>query len=95
MLLTVPCRGEDLRRGAEVEGHDLVECEDGDAVTSHGRILSCDGFPAASRKAARCATFVGMRRNGARPGLHWAWVVAAVTFVALVGAAGFRATPAR
>ncbi|GAA3445657.1 MFS transporter [Planomonospora venezuelensis] len=25
--------------------------------------------------------------------MHWAWVVAAVTFVALVGAAGFRATP--
>ncbi|MBP2474085.1 putative MFS family arabinose efflux permease [Crossiella equi] len=29
----------------------------------------------------------------ARPRLHRAWVVAAVAFVALVGAAGFRATP--
>jgi predicted MFS family arabinose efflux permease len=28
-----------------------------------------------------------------RPRLHWAWVVAAVSFVALIGAAGFRATP--
>ncbi|MFB9880163.1 MFS transporter [Planobispora siamensis] len=34
-----------------------------------------------------------MTRTGARPRLHWAWTVAAVTFVALVGAAGFRATP--
>ncbi len=25
--------------------------------------------------------------------IHYAWVVAAVTFVALMGAAGFRATP--
>jgi MFS family permease len=29
----------------------------------------------------------------ARPGLHRAWLVAAVAFVALIGAAGFRATP--
>ncbi|WP_436502211.1 MFS transporter [Actinokineospora sp. HUAS TT18] len=28
-----------------------------------------------------------------RPRLHWAWPVAAVAFVALVGAAGFRAAP--
>ncbi|WP_054055010.1 MFS transporter [Alloactinosynnema sp. L-07] len=28
-----------------------------------------------------------------RPRLHWAWIVAAVAFVALVGAAGFRAAP--
>src|SRR3989440_9231468 len=28
-----------------------------------------------------------------RPRFHYAWVVAAVTFVALMGAAGFRATP--
>src|SRR3989441_5045668 len=26
--------------------------------------------------------------------VHYAWVVAAVTFIALMGAAGFRATPA-
>ena len=25
--------------------------------------------------------------------IHYAWIVAAVTFVALMGAAGFRATP--
>src|SRR6187551_3977650 len=29
----------------------------------------------------------------ARPRLHRAWLVAAVAFVALIGAAGFRATP--
>jgi MFS family permease len=28
-----------------------------------------------------------------RPRLHWAWVVAAVSFVALLGAAGFRSVP--
>jgi sugar phosphate permease len=28
-----------------------------------------------------------------RGGLHWAWVVAAVAFVTLIGAAGFRAVP--
>ncbi|WP_286199155.1 MFS transporter [Mycobacterium sp. ELW1] len=29
----------------------------------------------------------------ARTGLHWAWVVAAVSFVAILGAAGFRSVP--
>ena len=33
------------------------------------------------------ALIAGTRR------LHYAWIVAAVTFVALMGAAGFRATP--
>jgi ABC-type amino acid transport system permease subunit len=28
-----------------------------------------------------------------RPRLHWAWVVAAVSFVAILGAAGFRSVP--
>ena len=28
-----------------------------------------------------------------RPGLHWAWVVAAVSFVAILGAAGFSSVP--
>ncbi|AQT79007.1 MFS transporter [Mycolicibacterium litorale] len=28
-----------------------------------------------------------------RPGLHWAWVVAGVSFVAILGAAGFRSVP--
>ena len=28
-----------------------------------------------------------------RPRLHWAWVVAAVSFIALLGAAGFRSVP--
>ncbi|WP_235672770.1 MFS transporter [Mycolicibacterium hodleri] len=28
-----------------------------------------------------------------RPGLHWAWVIAAVSFVAILGAAGFRSVP--
>jgi MFS family permease len=31
--------------------------------------------------------------TGRRPRLHWAWVVAAVSFVAILGAAGFRSVP--
>ena len=31
------------------------------------------------------------RASGSR--LHWAWVVAAVSFVAILGAAGFRSVP--
>ena len=33
------------------------------------------------------------RRPTRRPRLHWAWVVAAVSFVAILGAAGFRSVP--
>nr|WP_062213123.1 MFS transporter [Streptomyces sp. NBRC 109706] len=35
----------------------------------------------------------GRVRRGGRRGLHPAWAVAAVTFLALIGAAGFRAAP--
>lgn len=31
--------------------------------------------------------------RSSRPRLHWAWVVAAVSFVALLAAAGFRSVP--
>ncbi|MDT5104393.1 MAG: hypothetical protein QOI25_1906 [Mycobacterium sp.] len=31
--------------------------------------------------------------TGRRPRVHWAWVVAAVSFVAILGAAGFRSVP--
>src|SRR4051812_15679893 len=31
--------------------------------------------------------------TGRRPRVHWAWVVAATSFVALLGAAGFRSVP--
>jgi MFS family permease len=31
--------------------------------------------------------------TGRRPRIHWAWVVAAVSFVAILGAAGFRSVP--
>jgi MFS family permease len=31
--------------------------------------------------------------TGRQPRLHWAWVVAAVSFVAILGAAGFRSVP--
>ena len=31
--------------------------------------------------------------TGRRPRLHWAWVIAAVSFVAILGAAGFRSVP--
>jgi sugar phosphate permease len=31
--------------------------------------------------------------TGRRPRLHWAWVVAAVSFIAILGAAGFRSVP--
>ena len=31
--------------------------------------------------------------RGRRHRVHYAWVIAAVTFVTLLGAAGFRATP--
>jgi MFS family permease len=33
------------------------------------------------------------QRSGTRPDLHWAWVVAPVTFVTLVGSAAFRSVP--
>jgi sugar phosphate permease len=32
-------------------------------------------------------------RRGRRPSIHWAWVVAAVSFIAILGAAGFRSVP--
>ncbi len=32
-------------------------------------------------------------QNRTRPRIHWAWVIAAVSFVALLGAAGFRSVP--
>ena len=32
-------------------------------------------------------------RPRVRTGLHWAWVVAPVTFVTLVGSAAFRSVP--
>src|SRR6478735_4775818 len=31
--------------------------------------------------------------RGRRPRVHWAWVVAAVSFIAILGAAGFRSVP--
>jgi sugar phosphate permease len=34
-----------------------------------------------------------MPQSRSQPRIHYAWIVAAVTFVALLGAAGFRATP--
>ena len=34
-----------------------------------------------------------LTRTTRRPRLHWAWIVAAVSFVALLGAAGFRSVP--
>jgi hypothetical protein len=34
-----------------------------------------------------------MIRNESRPGIHYAWVVAATTFLVLLAAAAIRATP--
>jgi MFS family permease len=36
---------------------------------------------------------VAARDTARRPRVHWAWVVAAVSFVAILGAAGFRSVP--
>ncbi len=38
-------------------------------------------------------TSTGTSRPATRAGLHWAWVVAGVSFVAILGAAGFRSVP--
>ena len=38
-------------------------------------------------------TVTGPRRSVDARRLHWAWVVAAVSFVAILGAAGFRSVP--
>ena len=46
------------------------------------------------RRALARPTATARSRPGRPPsGLHWAWVVAAVTFVTLVGSAAFRSVP--
>ena len=49
-----------------------------------------DGLDAARPTAPDAASEAG---PAAPAGLHWAWVVAAVTFVTLVGSAAFRSVP--
>jgi MFS family permease len=52
-------------------------------------------MPLAPWNAGRdsCPVTVTKQDTRRRPRLHWAWVVAAVSFVALLGAAGFRSVP--
>jgi MFS family permease len=38
-------------------------------------------------------TLAAAPKSPTKPGIHWAWVVAAVSFVAILGAAGFRSVP--
>jgi len=47
-----------------------------------------------ARSRNSCRVSVTTRdQTGRRPRLHWAWVVAATSFVAILGAAGFRSVP--
>ncbi|WP_082155045.1 MFS transporter [Jiangella alkaliphila] len=64
----------------------------------HGRILSQCGCPATGGPGSRCRRIVVVTQTVSAPRrqiprIHRAWWVAVVAFVALVGAAGFRATP--
>src|SRR6476661_9385640 len=38
-------------------------------------------------------TLTAAQKSMPRGGIHWAWVVAAVSFIAILGAAGFRSVP--
>src|SRR5215475_12001993 len=38
-------------------------------------------------------TFTAAQKSTPRSGIHWAWVVAVVSFIAILGAAGFRSVP--
>jgi MFS family permease len=58
----------------------------------HGRILSHIGYQATTRSPRRSAMLRGVTELQVRR-IHPAWWVAAVTFLALVGAAGFRSVP--
>jgi predicted MFS family arabinose efflux permease len=62
----------------------------------HGPILSHIGYQATRPRQGGKSIIVGMTLTmdvQRRRGPHRAWVVAGVAFVAIVGAAGFRATP--
>ncbi|MEY9962946.1 MFS family permease [Streptacidiphilus sp. MAP12-16] len=62
-----------------------------DQQTVPGTASAAVPEPAAS--AAACAAASGLPRPTA-PRLHYAWIIAAVCLLVLVGAAGFRSTPA-
>jgi MFS family permease len=55
--------------------------------------VSCDGQPVTAAPATTAATPDAPLGGTAATGRHPAWTVAAVTFVILLGAAGFRAAP--
>ncbi|MBO3752393.1 MFS transporter [Streptosporangiaceae bacterium NEAU-GS5] len=78
---------EHLTGDAQVERGHVFQSEDRDAVrTAHGLILSYIGSPATRRGICHDRRIDGVR-------LHRAWIVAGVALVAIIGAAGFRATP--
>ena len=90
-------RAEDLRRDAEVERDHAVEGEHGHpmrvrCMARFFHIVAFRPLVGAGRSAEAgpvTATIAEPARACTAPG----WVVAAVAFVALIGAAGFRATP--
>src|SRR5689334_24832407 len=52
---------------------------------------SCHWCTDSAVRESGSVTSTAARRTA--PRLHWAWVVAAVSFVAILGAAGFRSVP--
>ncbi len=92
-------RAEDLRGHAQVEHHDVVESEDGDLMRAMARLFQMLAFRPLVRESWPCPRIVPVTATipdtppKTRLRLHRAWIVAAVALVALVGAAGFRATP--
>ena len=80
-------------RGAEVEADHARRGRarrSGAGSSAHGPILAHDGFPATRRRPRAPPRLVDVTTNRR---LHPAWLVAAVAFVALVGAAGLPRHP--
>ena len=44
-------------------------------------------------RESESVTLTAARKNTPLTRIHWAWVVAAVSFIAILGAAGFRSVP--
>ena len=84
---------DQLVRQPQLERDDRRQHQDGDLMTRHGRILSHVVL-----RATICAVIssVMLRRVTElrlRPRIHSAWWAAAVSFIAILGAAGFRSVP--
>ena len=109
VALVVLGGAEQHRRDRGVESDDGRQQQYGDTMHARhqfGMFLMNGVIHATSRRPPRTGSWSGDSRwqhrdrfarsalgPRAPPRIHWAWVVAAVSFIAILGAAGFRSVP--